>query len=126
MCLFCSVQVEGDLSGRALVLFGNVTVTGRVERNVVVVAGNAVVDAQARILGSTSVIAGNAVYETDESLSGDALVIGGHVSNLASSQAHRRHRLALSPVMAYSIAIVALLLLMPLWFVRRPAAVRGA
>ena len=30
-CIFCSVQVEGDVTGRVLVLFGNLNVTGRVD-----------------------------------------------------------------------------------------------
>ncbi len=80
ICVFCSVQVEGDLTGRVLVLFGSLNVTGRVERGATVVWGNAVVDSQARIGGNTVVLGGNAVYETDESISGSAYVLGGHLS----------------------------------------------
>lgn len=122
VCVFCSVQIEGDLSGRAIVLFGNATVSGRVERGLLVVGGNAVVDAQARILGRTAVMAGNAVYESDESLSGDAFVLGGHVSSLAGSRAHDHRRMALTPWAACGLVLLGLLLLTPFWFPhRRPA-----
>lgn len=126
ICLFCSVQIEGDLTGRALVLFGNITVSGRVERGVVVVGGNAVVDAKARILGSTSVVAGNAVYEADESLSGDALVLGGHVSSFSGPRARRSRRLALSPLAASALALLGLVLLSPLFVVRQPRSARSS
>ena len=121
-CFFCSVQLEGDLTGHAFVLFGNITVLGRVDRSVTVIGGNAVVDAQARILGTTAVIGGNAVYESDESLSGDAWVLGGHVSTFAGNHTHDRRRVSLSPVIASGIALVAILLLLPLFFVRRSDA----
>lgn len=125
VCVFCSVQVEGELTGGALVLFGNATVAGRVDRSVTVVGGNAVVDAEARILGRTAVIAGNAVYEAEESLSGDALVMGGHVSNLAGPRSRSSRRLAMSPVMASGLVLLGLLLLTPFWFPRRASAARG-
>ncbi len=121
-CFFCSVQLEGDLSGHALVLFGNITVLGRVDKSVTVIGGNAVVDAQARILGTTAVIGGNAVYESDESLSGDAWVLGGHVSTSAGDHTHDRRRVSLSPAIASGIALVAILLLLPLFFWRRSDA----
>src|ERR1700744_5746570 len=79
-CLFCSVQVEGDLTGHVLVLFGNLNVSGRVRHNATIVGGNAVIDSQARIGGDTVILGGNAVYETDESISGSAWVLGGHLS----------------------------------------------
>lgn len=124
VCVFCSVQIEGDLSGRAVVLFGNATVSGRVEHGLLVVGGNAVVDAQARILGRTAVIAGNAVYESDESLSGDAFVLGGHVSSLAGPHPHDHRRVALTPWVASGLALLGLLLLTPFWFPRRAAPAR--
>ncbi|MGH9597842.1 MAG: hypothetical protein ACRD3K_13690, partial [Edaphobacter sp.] len=31
VCLFCSVQVEGDVTGHAVVLFGNLNVSGQVQ-----------------------------------------------------------------------------------------------
>src|ERR1700743_1630290 len=67
-CLFCSVQVEGGLTGYVFGLFGNLNVSGQVRKNATVIWGNAVVDSQARIGGDTVVLGGNAVYETDESL----------------------------------------------------------
>ena len=124
-CLFCSVQIEGDLSGHAFVLFGNLTVVGRVIGGVTVIGGNAVIDGQARVGGTTAVLGGNAVYESDESLSGDAWVLGGHVSTFAGTRARNQRRIALSPMAASGIALVALLLLLPLFFVRHPAPVRA-
>src|SRR5271170_3521553 len=82
-CIFCSVQVEGDVSGRVLVLFGSANVSGQVRRSATVIWGNAVVDSGARIGGDTVVLGGNAVYETDESLSGSAYVLGGHMSRVS-------------------------------------------
>ena len=32
-CLFCSVQVEGDLTGHVFVLFGSLNVSGQVRQN---------------------------------------------------------------------------------------------
>ena len=120
VCVFCSVQVEGDLTGSALVLFGNATVAGRVDRSVTVVGGNAVVDAEARILGRTAVI------EAEEALSGDALGLGGHVSNLAGPRSRSSRRLAMSPVMASGLALLGLLLLTPFWFPRRVSTARDS
>ena len=54
-CLFCSVQVEGDMTGHVFVLFGSVNVSGQVQRSALVIWGNAVVDSQARIGGDTVV-----------------------------------------------------------------------
>jgi hypothetical protein len=109
-CLFCSVQVEGELSGRAVVLFGNLNVSGQVRHTATVVAGNAVVDAGARVGGDTVVLGGNAVYETEESLSGSAYVLGGHLSRTsANAKAHKR--LSLNPILFSSLAILGFLLL---------------
>lgn len=109
-CVFCSVQVEGDLTGRVLVLFGNLNVSGRVGHSATVVGGNAVVDAQSRIDGDTVVLGGNAVYETDESISGSAYVLGGHLSRPgAHTSSHRR--LSMGPVLFCSLAALAFLLL---------------
>ncbi len=111
------MQVEGDVSGDVFVLFGNLTVTGRVAGDAAVVGGNEVVDAQARIGGRTTVIGGNAVYESDESLSGNAYVLGGHISNFAGRAGVRR-RVSLSPVFSAALAILAVLLLGALLFPR--------
>jgi carbonic anhydrase/acetyltransferase-like protein (isoleucine patch superfamily) len=109
-CLFCSVQVEGELSGRAVVLFGNLSVSGQVQHSATVVGGNAVVDAQARIGGDTAVLGGNAVYETEESLSGSVYVLGGHLSRTGShTNSHRR--LSLNPFKFFSLAVIGFLLL---------------
>jgi hypothetical protein len=112
-CLFCSVQVEGDLTGHVFVLFGSVNVSGQVRRSATVIWGNAVVDSQARIGGDTVVLGGNAVYETDESLSGSAYVLGGHLSRVsrANGQGDGRSRLSLSPLFSGLLAVVVLLLL---------------
>lgn len=117
-CVFCSVQVEGDATGRVFVLFGSLNVTGRVERSVTVVGGNAVIDAQARLGSNAVVIGGNAVYETDESISGNAYVIGGHLSTLGE-RTKATHRVSLSPAFFYSLAVAVLLLLSALFFPRR-------
>jgi hypothetical protein len=111
-CLFCSVQVEGDLTGRVFVLFGSLNVSGQVRRSATVIMGNAVVDSQARIGGDTVVLGGNAVYETDESLGGSAYVLGGHLSHVWKATGERRgHRVTVSPLFFSLLAVVVLLLL---------------
>jgi hypothetical protein len=111
-CLFCSVQVEGDLTGRVFVLFGSLNVSGQVRRSATVIVGNAVVDSQARIGGDTVVLGGNAVYEADESLSGSAYVLGGHLSHVSKANGERRgHRVTVSPLFFWLLAVAALLLL---------------
>jgi carbonic anhydrase/acetyltransferase-like protein (isoleucine patch superfamily) len=109
-CLFCSVQVEGELSGHAVVLFGNLNVSGQVRRSATVIGGNAVVDAQARINGDTAVLGGNAVYETEDSLSGSVYVLGGHLSR-TGSHAYSHRRMSLNPFSFYSLAVLGFLLL---------------
>ena len=112
-CLFCSVQVEGDLTGHVFVLFGSVNVSGQVQRSATVIWGNAVVDSQARIGGDTVVLWGNAVYETDESLSGSAYVLGGHMSHVSKASAEGRspHRVSVGPLFFSLLAVLVLLLL---------------
>ncbi len=112
-CLFCSVQVEGDLTGHVFVLFGNLNVSGQVRGNATVIWGNVVVDSQARIAGNTLVLGGNAVYETDESLAGSAYVVGGHLSHVprASAQKEIPSRVSLGPLYSGLIGVVILLLL---------------
>lgn len=58
VCIFCSVQVDGTLTGDAVVIFGQIKNSGRIH-------GDAVA-----ILGSTT-LTGNA------SVDGDAVAIGG-------------------------------------------------
>jgi hypothetical protein len=113
VCLFCSVQVEGDLTGHVFVLFGSLNVSGQVRRSAVVMWGNAVVDSQARIGGDTVVLGGNAVYETDESLSGSAYVVGGHLSRVTrvSGLDGARSRVSLSPLVSSLLGVLALILL---------------
>jgi len=112
-CLFCSVQVEGDLTGHVFVLFGSLNVSGQVRRSATVVWGNAVVDSQARIGGNTVVLGGNAVYETDESLSGSAYVLGGHLSRVSrkDGEGPGHHRLTVSLLFFWLIAALVLVLL---------------
>jgi hypothetical protein len=110
-CVFCSVQVEGDVTGRVLVLFGSVNVSGRVERSTTVIGGNAVVDSAARIGGDTVVLGGNAVYETDESISGSAYVLGGHMSRMGKAHDGRGHRMSVGPVFFWLLAVLVLILL---------------
>ncbi|HTD96984.1 MAG TPA: hypothetical protein VK627_08640 [Edaphobacter sp.] len=110
ICLFCSVQVEGDISGRVFVLFGSLNVSGRVDHDATIVGGNAVVDSQARIGGDTVVLGGNAVYETDESISGRAFVLGGHLSRTGGRN-HAHKHVSISPAVFYSLAILAFLIL---------------
>jgi hypothetical protein len=110
-CLFCSVQVEGDLTGRVFVLFGSVNVSGEVRQSATVIGGNAVVDSQARIGGDLAVLGGNAVYETDESISGSAYVLGGHLSHVSKGGERRGHRVRVSPFFFGLLGVVALLLL---------------
>ena len=110
-CLFCSVQVEGDLTGHVFVLFGNLNVSGQVRKSATVIWGNAVVDSQARIGGDTVVLGGNAVYETDESLSGSVYVLGGHLSHVSKPNGQGMHRLSVGPLFFCLLAALALLLL---------------
>lgn len=110
-CLFCSVQVEGDLTGRVFVLFGSVNVSGEVRKSATVIGGNAVVDSQARVGGDLVVLGGNAVYETDESISGNAYVLGGHLSHVPKGEERRGHRVTVSPFFFGLLGAVALLLL---------------
>lgn len=108
-CIFCSVQIEGDVTGHVFVLFGNLNVTGRIEGRTTVIGGNTVIDSQARIGGSALVIGGNAVYETDDSISGNAWVVGGHLSPIAN-RPRTVHRASFSPFLFSAIAVVVLLL----------------
>lgn len=110
-CLFCSVQVEGDVTGHVFVLFGSVNVSGQVQRSATVIWGNAVVDSQARIGGDTVVLGGNAVYEADESLGGSAYVLGGHLSHVSKAEGGGRHRVTVSPLYFWLLALVVLILL---------------
>ena len=112
-CLFCSVQVEGDLTGRVVVLFGSLNVSGQVRRSATVIWGNAVVDSQARIGGDTVVLGGNAVYETDEALSGSVYVLGGHMSRVSRphEESGARSLMSLSPLSSWLIAVAVVLLL---------------
>lgn len=107
-CFFCSVQVEGDLTGHALVLFGSLNLSGQVHESATVIGGNAVVDSQARIGGDTTVLGGNAVYEADESLAGDAMVLGGHLSHVDRRQGEDKRRLALSPSVLWLLVVLVL------------------
>jgi hypothetical protein len=128
-CIFCSVQVEGDLTGRVVVLFGSLNVSGEVHRSATVIWGNAVVDSQARIGGDAVVLIGNAVYETDESLSGSAYVVGGHLSRVSRPVGPGgAHRVSLSPLFSFLLGVAALLLLSALIVprVRRRVVVRQA
>jgi hypothetical protein len=110
-CLFCSVQVEGDVTGHVFVLFGSVNVSGQVQKSATVLWGNAVVDSQARIGGDTVILGGNAVYEADESLGGSAYVLGGHLSHVSKAEGGGRHRVTVSPLFFGLLAVVVLLLL---------------
>ena len=111
-CVFCSVQVEGEVSGRVVVLFGSLNVSGQVRGSATVVGGNAVVDSQARVGGRAVVLGGNAVYETDEALSGSVYVLGGHMSHLSrGKEQSERKRVSLSPVFFWAAGLVVLLAL---------------
>jgi UDP-3-O-[3-hydroxymyristoyl] glucosamine N-acyltransferase len=118
-CIFCSVQVEGDLTGHVFVLFGNLNVTGRVDGRATVIGGNAVIDSQARLGGNALIVGGNAVYEADDSISGNAWVIGGHLSPVGGVRARSSHRLSFSPYIFSGVAIVTFLLLSLLFLPRR-------
>jgi hypothetical protein len=119
-CIFCSVQVEGDLTGHVFVLFGNLNVTGRIEGTAAVIGGNAVIDSQARLGSNALVVGGNAVYETDESISGNAWVIGGHLSPVSGNRASRTtHRASFSPIFFSGVGIATFLLLSLLFLPRR-------
>ena len=120
VCLFCSVQVEGDLTGHVFVLFGSLNLTGQVNGGAMVIGGNAVIDSQARLGGNALVVGGNAVYETDESISGNAYVIGGHLSTFGD-RAKTARRVSVSPKLSVSVSVAALLLLSLIFLPRRRA-----
>jgi hypothetical protein len=128
MCLFCSVQVEGDLTGRVVVLFGSLNVSGQVAQGATVLGGNAVVDSQARVGGDTVVLGGNAVYETDEAFSGSVYVLGGHMSHLSRVKGERApRRISLSPIVFWILGAMVFLALVGVGFgsrVRRQRMVR--
>jgi hypothetical protein len=117
VCLFCSVQVEGDLTGRAIVLFGNLNVIGRIDHGSSVIGGNAVIDSQARIGGDAVILGGNAVYETDDSISGSAYVLGGHLSKMGGHVKSAR-RVSVSPAIFLLLGLLTILLLSALFFPR--------
>jgi hypothetical protein len=119
VCLFCSVQVEGEVTGNAVVLFGNLNASGRVDGPAVIVGGNAVIDSQARLGGNLIVLRGNAVYEADESISGNAWVLGGHMSPVGGRAERSTKRFSFSPFLSMSLVIVAFLLLSGIVFARR-------
>ena len=123
-CIFCSVQVEGNLTGHAFVLFGNLTVSGLVRRSATILGGNAVIDSQARIGGNTVVLGGNAVYETDDSISGNAYVLGGHLSKTGGHVSSHR-RVSLTPLAFSAMALMGFLVLSVLIVIqiRRSSAV---
>lgn len=128
ICVFCSVQVEGDLTGHVVVLFGSLNVSGQVKGGATVVGGNAVVDSQARIGGDAVVVGGNAVYETDESLAGSVYVLGGHMSHLprVKEQAAPK-RLSLNPAALWLLVVAVVAVLLGIAFgprIRRAAATR--
>ncbi len=119
-CLFCSVQVEGDVTGRVFVLFGSLSVSGRVRGGATVIGGNAVVDSLARVSGDALVLGGNAVYETDDSLSGSVYVLGGHMSHLSRTKDQTApRRVSLSPLFFVLIGLVLLLALLRVAFAPR-------
>jgi hypothetical protein len=128
VCVFCSVQVEGDLTGRVVVLFGSLIVSGQVRGGATVVGGNAVVDSQARVGGNALVLGGNAVYETDESLSGSVYVLGGHMSHLSRVKGQSApKRVSLSPLVFWLLGVTLLLVLLGIGFgprVRRRSVAR--
>ena len=117
-CVFCSAQIEGEVSGRMLVLFGNASVTGRIGGSATVVGGNAVFDEQARVLGRTTVLFGNAVYESEEVLPGSVYVLGGHASSFAARESLRRH-VTLSPRLISTLVLLGLTLLLALGIITR-------
>ncbi len=127
-CVFCSVQVEGEVSGRVVVLFGSLNVSGQVRGGATVVGGNAVVDSLARIGGDALVLGGNAVYEADESLSGSVYVLGGHMSHLSRVKGQSApKRVSLSPVFFALTGLAVLLVLLGVGFgprMRRQVVVR--
>ena len=119
VCIFCSVQVEGDVSGKVFVLFGNLNITGRVDGRATVIGGNAVIDSQARLGGTALVVGGNAVYETDESISGNAWVIGGHMSPVGGKHQHSSRRFSFGPIVFSGLALAGFLLFSALLIPRR-------
>ena len=116
-CVFCSVQVEGELTGRVVVLFGSLNVSGQVKGAATVVGGNAVVDSQARVGKDAVIVGGNAVYETDEAFSGSVYVLGGHMSHLTRAKGQRApKRVSLSPMVFAIIGVLILLALLGVGF----------
>jgi hypothetical protein len=111
ICVFCSVQVEGNVTGHAVVLFGNLTVSGLVRHSATIVGGNEVIDSQALIGGNTVVLGGNAVYETDDSISGNAYVLGGHLSRTGGRIGSHK-RVSVTPIVFFLLALISFFLLL--------------
>jgi hypothetical protein len=111
ICVFCSVQVEGNVTGHAVVVFGNLSVSGWVRHSATIVGGNAVIDSQALIGGNAVVLGGNAVYETDYSISGNAYVLGGHLSRTGGRVGSHK-RVSVTPIVFFLLALVTFFLLL--------------
>ena len=111
VCVFCSVQVEGNVTGHAVVLFGNLSVSGWVRHSASIVGGNAVIDSQALIGGNTVVLGGNAVYETADAIGGNAYVLGGHLSRTGGRVGSRK-RVSMTPLLFSVLALLAFLFLL--------------
>lgn len=124
-CIFCSVEVDGSVTGDTTVLFGNLTVSGWARGTATVVGGNAIIESQARIGGTTVVLGGNAIYEADDAISGNAYVLGGHLSK-SGERPSMHTRMSLTPPLFFTGTIGALVLLVVLLFysVRRRVHVR--
>lgn len=69
----------GDEVREVLVIGGNVTIEGRVRRDVVVIVGNAELAGTARVDGSLVVVGGNGRATSGASVGRDLLIVGGDI-----------------------------------------------
>ncbi|HJR58322.1 MAG TPA: RDD family protein [Vicinamibacterales bacterium] len=88
----------GDVVREVRTVFGNVTIEGHVERDVVVVMGSARTAATAVVEGSLVVIGGSAEVEPGATIGRDVVVIGGTLTAPADFSPHGEHVVIGSPL----------------------------
>jgi hypothetical protein len=82
---------DGRAVGEAVVVAGDATIDGTVDRDVIVVLGKARLSKTARIDGSLVVAGGSAFVEPEAAVHGDFVVIGGVVESPAGFAAGGQH-----------------------------------
>ena len=73
VCIFCSVDVRGDLQGDAVAVFGSVEVSGSVGGDVVSVGGGIELDSSAEISGDCVAAGGRVEADPGARVGGDSV-----------------------------------------------------